>query len=95
MKLFPGPADDGSDGESDDTCDERGTDDKSKEIPEPADKVVPIDLCSQILPGNGCGAEEADKEPAIRGEILDAGATELIELGQDASSRAMLLVRLW
>jgi len=35
------------------------------------------------LPRHRCGAEEADEEPAIRGEILDAGAAELVELGKD------------
>ena len=95
MELFPDPADQGSDGESDDTCYERGSDDKSEEVPEASDKVVPVDLRREVLPRDRCGAEEADQKPAIRGEILDAGAAELVELGQDASSRAVLLVQLW
>lgn len=95
MKLFPDPADDGSDGEAEDTCYKRCTDDKSEEVPEAADKVVTVDLGREVLPRGRCGADEADQEPAISGEILDAGAAKLIELGQDASSRAVLLVQLW
>ncbi len=87
MVLLPDPADNGSDGESKETGDERGADDKSEEVPEATDKVVPVDLRGEVLPRYGCGAEEANQEPAIRGEILDAGAAELVELGQDVCSR--------
>ena len=87
---LPDPADKGSSDESNETCYESGSDDESEEVPESANKIVPLDLPREIPPREWCRAEEADQEAAVGGEILDAGAAELIELGKDASSLAIL-----
>lgn len=86
--LLPEPAADHAERESGNPAQHAGDRDERKEVPQPANEFAARELGTQKLPGERRRPDEADEKRTVRRNVLDGGASQLIELGLNDSSRA-------
>lgn len=85
--LLPEPAADCTERETGNSAKQPGDCDQREEVPKPANELAALELRAEKLPCERRRADEPEKERTIRRNVLDGGATELIELGLNDSSR--------
>lgn len=86
--LLPEPAAYDTERETQTSAQQTRDRDERKEVPEPANEFTARELSTEKLPREGRRADEPDEERTVSGDILDGGASQLIELGLNDSSRA-------
>jgi hypothetical protein len=80
VQLFPQETGDVADAEARSSCKDSRGDDDAEEIPESADERTALELPGQEAPcKRGC-TDEPDEKTDVRREILDCGASQVIEL---------------
>ena len=87
MILLPEPAGDHAEHKAGSSAKQPRDGDNRKEVPETANEVAALELRAERLPCERRRADEPEQERAVRRDVLDGGATELIELGLNNSSR--------
>lgn len=88
MKLLPHRAAQAAEGEASYSAKESGNGNERKEVPESPNEFAALELRAEVLPGERRRADEAEQKGAVRRDVLDGGAPQLIELGLNGSSRA-------
>ncbi len=88
VNLLPYCAAEAAEGEAGYSAKESGDRNERKEVPESPNEIAALELRAEVLPGERCSADEAEQKRAVRRDVLDGGATQLIELRLNGSSRA-------
>lgn len=87
MLQFPHAARQSAESEAGNPEEKPGDCYERKEVPESANECAALELRAEVTPGERRRADEAEKERTVRRDVLDCGASQLIELGLNSSSR--------
>ena len=83
MKQLPAYSRSCANPEPRDSGEDSGRSDDPEEMPEAAREPSCVELPRQQAPGERRRSDESDEEAEVRSDVLDRGAAEVIELGND------------
>jgi hypothetical protein len=90
VKLFPNPANQKPDAKPGSTGEHTGRGHVKKEVPQAPREIAGVELLGKPLPCKRGGSQKAKQKSAIGREVLDGCAAQLVILGENTASRAVV-----
>jgi hypothetical protein len=91
VKLFPNPANQKPDAQPRNADEHTGRRHVKQKVPQAPREIAGVELLGELLPRKRGGSQESKQKSAIGREVLDGCAAQLVILGENTASRAVVI----